>query len=263
MTHEIEKILVVYESISLQDVSRVELMDRVDRKFVMPVEQLPYLLHQLNDNYFVQEINHKRTAGYSTLYYDTPDFYFYHSHVNGKLNRTKVRTRRYDDVDIQFLEAKLKSNKGRTTKIRIKRESFNGMDKEGVDFLGKHIDFVDTNQLKPILTNKFSRMTLVNKAFNERITIDVDLSFKKYDRTKELLSPSLCIVEIKQNRRGYSPIGLALRDMRIKRRGISKYCLGISQLFDEVKANRYKAKIRQFEKIINNSFKINVKQCLI
>lgn len=257
MREEIEEVLQDFEPISLEDVGKVKLMDRVDRKYVMAVELLPVLLKQLKDQYFAQEINDNRKASYSTLYYDTPDYHFYHSHINGKLNRTKVRIRRYDDVNIQYLEAKLKSNKGRTSKVRIKSSGFKGINDEGVDFLDEYIDEIDSNNLKPVLTNSFKRMTLVNKGFNERVTIDVDLSFKKYDKTRELIAPSLCIVEIKQNRRGYSPIGLALRDMRVKKRGISKYCLGISMLFDEVKSNRYRVRVRQYEKIINNKFIIN------
>ncbi len=255
---EIDNLLNEYISIGLDEVAKVQLMDRVDRKYIVPLQIIPKLLGQIEEFYFVQEINKKRKSSYSTLYYDTPDFYFYHSHVNGKLNRTKVRIRRYDDVDIQFLEAKLKSNKGRTTKERIKRESFYGMDSVGTDFLDNYLDFIDSKDLKPVLTNSFRRTTLVNKQFNERITIDFDLSFQNYEKTKSLDAPSLCIIEIKQNKRGFSPIGLALRDMRIRKTGISKYCLGISTLFDEVKSNRYRAKVRQIEKRTKDRLIINI-----
>ena len=44
----------------------------------------------------------------------------YHDHHNGKLNRYKVRRRRYIDTDTEFLEVKLKNNKKRTIKSRIK-----------------------------------------------------------------------------------------------------------------------------------------------
>lgn len=257
MKQKIEEVLHEFESISLADVAKVELMDRVDRKYVMPVELLPTLLNQLKPKYFVQEINNRRQASYSTLYYDTSNYHFYHSHVTGKLNRTKVRIRSYDDVDLQFLEAKLKSNKGRTTKVRIKSDGFKELNSEGIAFLNEHVSEIDNSTLKPVLTNSFKRMTLVNKGFNERVTIDVDLSFEKYANKSEMIAHDLCIVEIKQNRRGYSPIGLALRDMRIKQRGISKYCLGISSLFDDVKSNRYRVRIRQYEKILGNKFVIN------
>lgn len=249
---EIVASLKSYSSVGLEEVAKVRLMDRVDRKYVLPIILLPEIFNKSEPYYFVQEILGNRMAGYSTLYYDTHDFYFYHSHVNGQLNRTKVRTRRYDDSNRQFLEAKLKSNRGRTTKVRIERSDFEGLDGASYPFLQEHISPVSSYDLVPVLTNNFKRITLVSKSFDERITIDVDLSFKTIDKKKTLKAPALCIIEVKQNKRAYSPLGLVLRDLRIKQTGISKYCLGVSQLFSEVKKNRYKQKVRSFEKKIGD-----------
>ncbi len=257
LKYKIETSLQTYSSISLQEVGKVRLMDRVDRKFVLPVALLPEIFRKSEPSYFIQEINANRMAGYSTLYYDTPDFFFYHSHVNGQRKRTKVRIRRYNDTGIQFLEAKLKSNKGRTTKVRIERENFGGLDKPAYSFLQKHIEPLSSYDLQAVLTNNFRRITLVSKTFDERITIDFNLSFQKVNGTDMLEAPDLGIVEIKQNKRSYSSLGIILRDLRVKQLGISKYCLGISQLFSEVKKNRYKQKIRSFEKVIDGKFIIS------
>jgi len=254
---EIETSLKTFTPISLQEVGKVRLMDRVDRKFVLPVALLPEIFRKSESSYFIQEINVNRMAGYSTLYYDTPDFFFYHSHVNGKRKRTKIRIRRYEDTDKQFLEAKLKSNKGRTTKLRIEREDFGGLDKPAYSFLQKHIEPLSAYDLHPVLTNNFRRVTLVSKTFDERITIDFNLSFQTANGQEMLKAPDLGIIEIKQNKRSYSSLGIILRDLRVKQVGISKYCLGISQLFSEVKKNRYKQKIRSFEKVIDGKFIIS------
>lgn len=254
---EIETSLKTFTPISLQEVGRVRLMDRVDRKFVLPVDLLPEIFRKSESSYFIQEINANRMAGYSTLYYDTPEFFFYHSHVNGQRKRTKVRIRRYNDTGIQFLEAKLKSNKGRTTKVRIERESFGGLDESAHSFLQEHIEPLSTYDLQPVLTNNFRRITLVSKTFDERITIDFNLSFQKTNGSGVLETPDLSIIEVKQNKRSYSSLGIILRDLRIKQTGISKYCLGVSQLFSEVKKNRYKQKVRSFEKVIDGKFIIS------
>lgn len=254
---KIEDVLKNYSSIGLNEVSKVRLMDRIDRKFVLPIALLPQIFQKSITSYFVQEISHNRMAGYSTLYYDTPDFFYYHSHVNGQLNRTKVRIRRYEDTDIQFLEDKLKSNKGRTTKVRIERDDFGGLDQAAHSFLQEHIKPVSSYNLEPVLTNNFRRITLVSKTFDERITIDFNLSYQMVQGNKELQAPELCIIEIKQNKRAHSPLGIILRDLRVKQTGISKYCLGISQLFPEVKKNRYKQKVRSFEKVIGGKFIIS------
>lgn len=82
-------------------------------------------------------------------------------------------------------------------------------------------------------------MTLVNKNESERITIDVDLSFsfgtdeKKFDK--------LVVVEIKQEgKRLNTTINRALKSMSILPTNFSKYCIGISNIIDDIKSNRFK-----------------------
>ncbi len=83
------------------------------------------------------------------------------------------------------------------------------------------------------------------------------VSFQTANGKEMLKAPDLGIIEIKQNKRSYSSLGIILRDLRVKQVGISKYCLGISQLFSEVKKNRYKQKIRSFEKVTDGEFIIS------
>lgn len=109
-----------FEPISLADMGRAELMERSDLKFAITFNDLLSLLPLLTDDYRILEIRDKRLFEYDTLYYDTADYLLYRMHHNGKMNRFKVRRRTYVDSDINFLEAKIKNNKGVTNKVRVK-----------------------------------------------------------------------------------------------------------------------------------------------
>ena len=54
------------------------------------------------------------------------------------------------------------------------------------------------HRLEPSLMNRFSRITLVSKKFDERLTLDIDLSFEWKDETK--LIENIIIAELKQGR---------------------------------------------------------------
>ena len=116
-----------FSSITLDKMNKIRLMKRIDRKYLLPLSDLPIFLENLKDSYFMQEIDGNRCSQYSTLYYDTPDYMMYRSHQNGKLSRIKIRTREYVDSNLCFLEIKTKSNKGVTQKIRIANETLHSI----------------------------------------------------------------------------------------------------------------------------------------
>ena len=60
----------------------------------------------LSVSYKVLEIDMIRSFPYHTTYLDTPDFLFYTQQLRGKLNRHKIRYRRYESTGISFLEIK-------------------------------------------------------------------------------------------------------------------------------------------------------------
>ena len=95
-----------FDSISLDAMSSVKLMNRVDTKFVTTMPQLVRLLRMAQNDYFMQEIDGKCSSAYTTLYYDTPALDMYISHHNGCLGRQKVRVRQYVDSWLTFLEVK-------------------------------------------------------------------------------------------------------------------------------------------------------------
>jgi len=238
-----------FSPIRLEEMERVKLMNRTDTKYWFHERQLQDLLSEIQDDYFMLFVHNKVVLPYSTVYYDTPENNMFINHHNGKLNRFKIRRRSYDLSNISFLEVKFKNNKGRTIKKRVAANfgetKFSNEEKE---FLSKHIPF-KCDHLQPSLINNFTRITLVNKNFQERCTIDLNLGFRK--GTKKVLLNNLVIVEIKsEGSPTNSPLARALRDERIKSSGFSKYCVGRTVTDSSIKRNAFKAKIRRIEKTI-------------
>ncbi|MDA8904443.1 polyphosphate polymerase domain-containing protein [Flavobacteriaceae bacterium] len=230
--------LLNFDKTTLAEMNSVSLMKRVDTKFILKESQLLEVLSKLYDDYKILEIDQERLMKYSTLYFDSENKKCFKDHHNGKLNRYKIRMRKYLVSDICFLEIKKKNNLGITNKIRRQIKDFEtNLTSESKDFITK--SNINNLLLEPSLYNNFSRMTLVNKNESERITIDVDLSFsfgtdeKKFDK--------LVVVEIKQEgKRLNTTINRALKSMSILPTNFSKYCIGISNIIDDIKSNRFK-----------------------
>ena len=230
--------LLNFDKITLAEMNSVSLMKRVDTKFILKESQLLEVLSKLYEDYKILEIDQERLMKYSTLYFDSENKKCFNDHHNGKLNRYKIRMRKYLVSDICFLEIKKKNNLGITNKIRRQIKDFEtNLTTESKEFITE--SNINNLLLEPSLYNNFSRMTLVNKNEPERITIDVDLSFsfrndkKKFDK--------LVVVEIKQEgKRLNTTIKRALKSMSILPTNFSKYCIGISNIIDNIKSNRFK-----------------------
>ena len=93
-------------SLSLEELDRVRLLNRVDTKFLFPVSFLEGLLEETRNDYRILEIDGRRSFGYESLYFDTPGFDFYRQHHQGKPGRIKVRYRKYVDSGLVCFELK-------------------------------------------------------------------------------------------------------------------------------------------------------------
>ena len=230
--------LLNFDKTTLAEMNSVSLMKRVDTKFILKESQLLEVLSKLYDDYKILQIDQERLMKYSTLYFDSQNKKCFKDHHNGKLNRYKIRMRKYLVSDICFLEIKKKNNLGITNKIRRQIKDFEtNLTSESKDFITK--SNINNLLLEPSLYNNFSRMTFVNKSEAERLTIDVDLSFsfgakeKKFDK--------LVVIEIKQEgKRLNTTINRVLKSMSILPTNFSKYCIGISNTLNNIKSNRFK-----------------------
>jgi hypothetical protein len=209
---------------------------------------LEELLRLASDSYAVQEIEGHKIMPYSTLYFDTEQCSMYAQHQRGKKNREKIRVRRYEGSGLCFLEVKRKNNKGRTDKKRIQiAERVPDMENYE-EFLSKYSRYTG-NTLIPQLSNQFRRMTLVNAAMTERLTIDTDLRFINEVTGLEQDMENLAIIEVKRDGLTYSPVLAMLNQLRIHESGFSKYCIGMTLTNHELKSNRFKERIRSLAKL--------------
>jgi len=240
-----------FEAISLKEMDDVKLMDRADEKYIFRIEQLPFLLDRLRGHYKVLEIEGQRASRYETLYYDTDSLDLYIKHLTKRTNRYKIRSRNYVESNLCFFEVKLKNSKGRTIKTRIKTSHvFEQLsdDQRLSMFLHQETGF-ESARMKAQFWINYHRITLVNIASKERCTIDLNLQCVNQNYDQQF--PTLVILEVKQNKSEVSVAKSCMKEMRIKKGGMSKYCLGLISLNPTVRANNFKKKIHKLNKITN------------
>ncbi len=248
--NELNNILQTFEPISLKEMDRVKLLNRVDTKYVFKYKVLLKALKELSKFYFVLEIKDKRTNSYQTLYYDTENFDSYIKHQNGKLNRTKIRFRKYIESDLNFLEIKFKNNKARTLKSRIKIDDIETiLSNKSTDFINEN-SHLNAESLQASLWNSFTRITLTHKTINERLTIDLNLAFKHHQTNEEAGIPHIVIAELKQSKADVSSDFVRIiKKHHVRPMGMSKYCVGTALLNKQLKSNNFKERILKIKKL--------------
>jgi len=238
-----------FNSISLEDLDRVQLLNRKDTKFVFSQSKLLQLLDRLKPFYRILEIEGKRIFVYDNTYFDTDEFFFYTQHHNECRKRFKVRYRKYCETNEQYFEIKVKDNKNRTIKNRFRSSNRNGDFVEEEKRLISEKTGLLPQHLIPKLDIQFSRITLADNSFNERLTIDTNLSVKNGISSK--IFDQLAVSEIKQKK--YDPKSdfiQILRDLKIPEMRFSKYCMGMLHVYKKIKYNRFKPKLLRINKIL-------------
>lgn len=247
MEHRIDlstrNVLAGFTPHALNDIHKANLMNRIDSKFVIPINDLSQILALLNAHYTVLEIDGKRVFQYDNIYYDTQDMHYYRFHHNGKLNRHKIRYRKYVDTNSAYLEVKFKNNKKRTEKNRIK-VSCSPLEviAQSNDFLSRY-GIGQPNQLQISQKSGYRRIALANEENAERLTIDMDLHFWDVERDSRATFDGYAIAELKQEKLNRdSPFYKIMREKSIRPTSFSKYCMGMyftSQR--DLKTNRFKS----------------------
>lgn len=242
ISHNVKELHILnsFNQHGLDDLKDANLMNRVDSKFLLPAAQLCSLLEKLQPHCSLLNIDGYQLAQYKNVYYDTPDLAFYHQHHNGKLNRVKVRRRCYADHDLAYFELKIKSNKSRTEKTRIKidlknekNQFSNFISQQSLQKFGALIDVQNCN---------YQRISLANEQLGERVTIDLNTEFTDLQTNKAITLDSICIVELKQQKLNLSsPLYRVLKNIGLRPSSFSKYCLGTALLRpNEIKSNLFK-----------------------
>ena len=246
--------------ISLSEMDGVKLMNRIDSKYLTDEATLVEILADAaRAGYRALETEGCRINPYDSVYYDTPELRMFLDHHNRRLKRQKVRTRAYVNSGDAFLEIKHKNNKGRTRKKRtaIPLEELKDFwhDAAAAVYLEGHSAFT-AGMLVPVLETVFRRITLVNPAMTERLTIDTCLCFRNFRTGLEAGLQNAVIIELKQDGRSVSEMRKIFLDHRVKQVKVSKYCIAVTLTEPDVKSGRFKQKVRMIEKTINNKITV-------
>jgi hypothetical protein len=249
----VEKIIDSFQPISLKEMNAVKLLNRIDTKYILSTDLLPHILDKIHPYYRVLDIKNEKIFAYNSLYFDTEDNVMYLAHHNGKLNRYKIRFRKYISSNLCFIEIKYKIKGTRTIKYRTETEDIETtLSERSRAYIAKHTPFEVLN-LEPKIFTDFSRMTLVNKELSERVTIDLDLKFR-YNGSSETVG-NVVIIELKRDGTSQeSHLTDTLNHFGVFSKGFSKYCIGRALLENNLKYNNFKERLLTINKINDGKY---------
>ncbi|MFN0095400.1 MAG: polyphosphate polymerase domain-containing protein [Dehalococcoidia bacterium] len=234
--------------VSLSDLGDVAVGRRLDRKFLIPEAALGPLLDEAGAAYRVLDVDGTRSQRYQTRYFDTPALRFYFDHHRGKPSRTKVRLRHYASGGLVVLEVKRHTGAGLTLKSRHDAVWSRCLGEDERSWLGAHA-IIDAAALRPVLDNRFERVTLVSAPGTERATVDTGLIFRR-DGARFAL-PGVAVLELKGMPGGPdSPLAAALRRRGVRPSGFSKYCIGMASLHPQLKQNAFNVHRRRLAHLV-------------
>ncbi len=239
---------------SLEESKSMSFLDRFDTKFVLKTENALDFLENIKSDYSLLNIDGSVIQSYRTVYFDTPDLFCFNLHHNKRANRFKFRTRQYMSNGKIFNEIKQKLNSGKTVKFRQRRDKINESTPD-IPILQDIADFdngfsllvqkngYNVGNLAPSLFVFFNRITLLNKHFPERMTLDFGLKYS-YDNEEFVLN-NTSIVELKRERSPEKTVSQEFfRKIHKNPGGFSKYAIGVALTHDEAKKNRFLPRIR-------------------
>jgi len=207
------------------------LRDRIDIKYVIPLEAFAALADRLLATHAALEIDGRRAFAYRSTYFDTPDLGAFRDHMQQRRRRYKCRSREYLDTGAYAFEVKLKGLRGRTVKHRMAHDGHE-LSEAAVAFLRDCLDRAygrpPDRGLRPALDVAYTRVTLAAPELRERVTCDFDITFTGPDGTAGRLHPGMAIVESKSER-GNARADRVLRGLGHRPEPVcSKYCLGVA-----------------------------------
>ncbi|GAB3014943.1 VTC domain-containing protein [Streptomyces pseudoechinosporeus] len=230
-------------------VERAGLLTRLDRKYMLPVADLPFVLAGLDDDVQVLEMGGgQRQFGYRSVYFDTPEMDGYLAAARRRRRRFKLRIRTYLDSGQHFFEIKTRGPRGITVKQRIPYEGdFRRLGGEARAYADTVLAEAGINsggfRFVPTLTTFYRRTTLFFPATGSRLTVDTGLTWTLPDGTA-LRTDDRAIVETKSGRAG-SGADRLLWSLGHRPCPVSKYGTGLAALRPELPANRWLPVLRR------------------
>jgi hypothetical protein len=227
-----------------------ELQTRVDRKYFVPAELFHQLIARLADEMQVLEIDGRRTFGYESFYFDTPQLSTYRAHLQRRRQRFKARTRTYTDTGLCMFEVKLTGARGETVKQRVPhpQELRAELTDDALNHLGStlrdayHQDL--PAGLRPTLVTSYRRTTFVSRTGEARLTCDVGLICGDVEHEVRDTGTHV-LVESKSAGRGSAPDRI-LRELGVRPAKVSKYCVAVAALHPELPSNPWHQTLQRY-----------------
>jgi hypothetical protein len=198
----------------------------------------------------VLEIDGRRTFGYESVYFDTPDLTTYRAHLQRRRQRFKARTRTYTDSGLCMFEVKLSGARGETVKERVPHPA-----RYGAQLTGEAVAHLRTTLgqafrqdlpagMQPTLSTTYRRTTFVSRNGECRLTCDVDLVCRN-GRYEVRDTGTHVLVESKSSGPGSAPDRI-LRELGVRPATVSKYCVAVAALHPELPSNPWQQTLRRY-----------------
>jgi hypothetical protein len=245
------------EPIDLTELTeRASLLTRIDRKYVLPLDELDAVLGDLDPGIRVLDIDGVRASAYESVYFDTPDLTSFLMAAHPRRRRFKVRTRTYLDTAESYLEVKTRGGRGTTVKERLPYPIADRgiLTVEGRRYAAEvlaeaGITALDGQRLEQTLITRYRRTTLFVPDSSSRATIDTDLSWVSSFRADapqhRLDRPRLAIVETKSGSRA-SAVDRILWAHGHRPASLSKYGTGMAALRGDLPGNKWAPVLRRY-----------------
>jgi len=240
---------------------RAGLLTRIDRKYVLPRNELDAVLGDLDPGVRVLDIDGVRSSAYESVYFDTPELTSFLMAAHPRRRRFKIRTRTYVDSAQSYLEVKTRGGRGVTVKERLPYaiDDRSTLTTEGRRYADSVLDEADITgadgqDLMPTLMTRYLRTTLFIPESSSRATIDTDLSWSSLSdqsvagrpaSQRRLDRPQLAIVETKSGSRA-SAVDRLLWAHGHRPATISKYGTGMAALLSDLPGNKWAPVLRRY-----------------
>ena len=238
--------------ISLDELNALaELQTRVDRKYFVPADVFRRLIAALGDDIQVLDMGGRRTFGYESVYFDTPELSTYRAHVQRRRYRFKARTRTYTDTGLCMFEVKTKSARGETVKSRVPHpQQFRA---ELTDEALAHLSTTLCKAyhqdapagMRPTLVTTYRRTTFVTRSGDARLTCDTGLDFLDLEHEVRDTGTHV-LVESKSAGQGGSVADRFLRQLGVRPVSVSKYAVAVAALHPELPSNPWHQTLRRY-----------------
>ena len=258
MWTELNKSLSPFKPITLTELNATaSYLKRVDKKFLLTIKQFKNILGNLKKDFRVLEIWWKKIFSYDNIYMDNEDCIFYKQHQNKEKSRTKVRTRYYVDSDLAFFEYKQKQD-WVTSKYRYNFPSkehwkMTNWKKNFFEWVWKstYPKWNKAPTIFPSIQTKYKRVTLVDKKWWERLTIDFDIKTinLRNKKQKEISLKNLVIIESKSLEENCKSLEIIKSHWIKQAISCSKYSLWIIYWWLAKKYDTFEEIIKEIEKI--------------